>query len=185
MGGMKLTFIKIISGVALITFAVLAGAGIHKAMQRQAIIKVLQARQDVRKNCITVVSINGRDVCEFEPRHALYRLKQIDFSGCPTEFQIAWLGYIHSLQRFAAPSPAERMEKQILTRPTLFSVAGNVDGHVGLENGLGGGLGMRYEVAHENNVKLAELYDQEDSTEALQQMESVALNFKVNALKYE
>jgi hypothetical protein len=182
---MKMTFIKMICGIALVALAVQAGVSIHKAMERHAIVKVLQARQDVRKNSITVIHINGRNIREFEPRRALYELKQIDFSDCPPAFQVAWRDYIHNLQRFAAPSPAERMEKQILARPTLFSVAGNADGHIGLENGLGGGLSGRLEIAHENNARLAALYDREDPAAALQQMESIASNFNIDALKYE
>jgi hypothetical protein len=183
--GMKLTFIKMIFGIALITVAVQAGVSIHKAMERHAIKKVLQARQDIREHCITLVRINGQNVRKFEPGRTLYKLKHIDTSGCPTAFQVAWLGYLRSLRQFATPSPAERMEKQILTRPTLFSVEGNADGHIGLENGFGGGLGLHYEVAHENNARLAELYAKEDPAEALKHMESVAADFKVNALNYE
>jgi hypothetical protein len=108
---------------------------------------------------------------------------QIATSVCPDEFRSAWLAYIQAWERYASPSAIERRQRQILASPTSRSMGGNVEGHGGL--GVGGGISAHYDTTHENNAKLVEFLDREDTAQALRALESVALQFKVDALKYE
>jgi len=112
-------------------------------------------------------------------------IKQIDTSNCPNEFQTAWLAYVQAWERYATPSPIERRQRQVLERPTSTSLGGNLEGHAGLGSGVGAGGAVHFESGHDNNGKLVDFLDREDTSEAWRAVESVALKFKVDALKYE
>lgn len=175
----------IIKVIGIMLLAGLAAGCSHEEKNRQSIINVLQARLEARKDSIVIVHALGCDVRKFNNLRALHNLKRIDTSDCPNEFQTAWLAYIQAWERFANPSPTERRQKQILASPTSRSIQGNLEGHAGLGAGAGAGISGQYSSTHENYAKLAEMYDKEDTSEAFRTVESVALKFKVDALKFE
>jgi hypothetical protein len=150
----------------------------HEEQDRQAIVKALHSRMEARDR-------NAGFVRQVALPRFLRLLKQIDVSDCPNEFQTAWLAYVQAWERYATPSPIERRQRQVLEKPTSVTLGVNLEHHVGLGSGIGAGGGVQYESKHENYGKLVEFFDREDTSEAWRAVESVALKFKVDALKYE
>jgi hypothetical protein len=171
--------------VFVIALAGMVGGCNREEKDRQAIIKVLQSRMDARDKSTAFVRTPGKQVRTLDLPHVLHHLKQIETADCPDEFRTAWLAYIQAWERYASPSSIERRQKQILASPTSRSMGGNLEGHAGLGSGVGGGLSAHYDSTHENNAKLAEFLDREDTSEAFRVVESVALKYNVDALKYE
>ncbi len=173
MEGMKAITIKIVAFIALAILA--GGCNNQEKKDQETIIKVLQARKVAIKEGFAIVRVLGRNSKIQDRKHTLRNLKQVEMLDCPEEFKEAWLAYIQAWERFATPSPTEQQQKHVLARPTSRSV----DAKIGV------GIGAHYESTHENNVKLAEKLEAEDTSEALRLVERVALKFKVDALKYE
>jgi hypothetical protein len=129
-----------------------------------------------------IIRTLGKDKPELELKRMLSNLKQIEYSDCPEAFRKAWLRYVQAWERFATPSAIEQQQKRILASPTSESIGASAEVRGGFAPGAK--AEVQYQATYENNAKLAESLAPADVAQAFRAVESVALKFNVDALKY-
>lgn len=182
MGGMKKAIIAAIISV-LVGCAGYCAWLSHRHTEQKFMIAALQARQEKRLKCVIVVQTGSgrsmRRAPKLLPAEYLKQLKEISTDGCPEEFRQAWLQYVQAWERNAAPNDVERRQDRL----TMAAVKGKLEVHGGVGTTTGGGLGVEADLS--NLKDMAKRLESRDTNESFRHVETVALGYGVDALKWE